>query len=196
MNPSRTTSYLASNTKQRSSSPSATLDISAKQVLQPVNATSTLPLKEVRAYEHSRQRAKKTAEFANLRAKKTQACRSTARKQPLQPRISKRAVFKALQFDDTEVIDDYPLFYGVKDVEEPNIPRVRHEVRLTDFVVTAKKNIRGSENDFEVVPHVRSVVVLEDNPQDIDIDEPWEYIDSMDEPTLPISYAKVVSQTN
>ncbi|KAH6916640.1 hypothetical protein BKA70DRAFT_307226 [Coprinopsis sp. MPI-PUGE-AT-0042] len=62
------------------------------------------------------------------------------------------------------------------------------EVKLVDLVQTrpskagGKKGSGGLGGDFEVIPHVRSVIVLDDQtgekrgPRDMDLDEAWEYI--------------------
>ncbi|KAI0045665.1 hypothetical protein FA95DRAFT_99591 [Auriscalpium vulgare] len=64
----------------------------------------------------------------------------------------------------------------------------------------------GVDGDFEVVPHVRSVIVLEDSvgTPAMELDEPWEYISDTEEPEVQgagrkvgaVSYAQVVSRAN
>lgn len=51
------------------------------------------------------------------------------------------------------------------------------------------------DGDFEVVPHVRPVIVLEDNViPELDIDEPWEHVSLVEEhPVNALSYSKVTS---
>jgi hypothetical protein len=51
------------------------------------------------------------------------------------------------------------------------------------------------DGDFEVVPHIRSVIALDDNtPDELDIDEPWEHIYSTDcEENKGLSYAQVAA---
>ena len=51
------------------------------------------------------------------------------------------------------------------------------------------------DGDFEVVPHIRPVIVLDDNAiQDLDPDEPWEHVFVVDDhPVDALSYAKVAS---
>lgn len=52
--------------------------------------------------------------------------------------------------------------------------------------------------DFELIPHVRSVVVLDDREYDTpDIEEAWEHVssDEDDKPVKGRSYAQVVSAT-
>jgi hypothetical protein len=49
-------------------------------------------------------------------------------------------------------------------------------------------------NDFEVVPHVRSVIVLDDNtPDELIIDEPWEHVNDSDTEARGLSYAQVAA---
>ena len=61
--------------------------------------------------------------------------------------------------------------------------------------------IRVTAGDFELIPHVRSVVVLDDKYFDTpDINEAWEHVSSdeedRDKPVKGRSYAQVVSATN
>lgn len=51
------------------------------------------------------------------------------------------------------------------------------------------------DSDFEVIPHVRSVIVLDDNaPDELDADEPWEHIYGTDsEDNRGLSYAQVAA---
>jgi len=83
------------------------------------------------------------------------------------------------------------------------------EVKLADLVTfRSSKSRKGSgwEGDFEVVPHVRSVIVLDDVAvRDLEVDEPWEHVDGEDTdngdasssgnvtPTKVLSYADVLS---
>lgn len=96
----------------------------------------------------------------------------------------------------------------VDEVEEASEGSGRHprdtsateppQVRLVDFLVAPRKLQRGNapkDGDFEVVPHVRPVIVLEDNViPELDIDEPWEHVSLVEEhPVNALSYSKVTS---
>jgi len=51
------------------------------------------------------------------------------------------------------------------------------EVKLAELVTT-KKPRKGKAGDFEVIPHVRHVIVLDDfTGHDLSIEEPWECIE-------------------
>ena len=53
-----------------------------------------------------------------------------------------------------------------------------------------------ADNDFEVIPAPRNVIVLDDFvSNDLDLDEPWEYIDVDEEKPRGPSYAQIVSRT-
>ncbi|KAF8640583.1 hypothetical protein AX17_000245 [Amanita inopinata Kibby_2008] len=165
-------------------------------------AVASTNTKEVRAYEHQRQKVKKTAETANMRARK----QANAIKHVFQARTSSNKSQKSLSLvDDAVDFEDHALPDSHKGDEEElelhKVPRLRHEVKLTDLIVTTRKSRKGvRDNDFEVIPHVRSVIILDDSQiQDIEIDEPWEYISGVDENqepsnTEPISYAEAVAQ--
>jgi len=155
--------------------------------------------KETRAHEHHRQRLKKTAETANLRVRKLAS--ATKQLSLSQPRTSANKVRKGSRSSgDVADVDDVPVYDANHVVEQPELISGRLEVSLADFVVT-RKTRKGIDNDFEVIPHVRSVIILDDNqPHDIEIDEPWEHINGVDEdhrrsdPVKPSSYAMVVAQ--
>jgi len=70
------------------------------------------------------------------------------------------------------------------------------QVQLADLIVTKKPRRQGKDGDFEVIPPVRSVIVLDDPvTPDMDFDEPWEHIYGVDDdmPSYEPSYAKIVS---
>ncbi|TFK70085.1 hypothetical protein BDN72DRAFT_724176, partial [Pluteus cervinus] len=75
-------------------------------------------------------------------------------------------------------------------------PPERIEVKLVDLITTKKpRNLKGPD-DFEIIPHIRSVIALDDvNSSDSDFDEPWEHIDNETEkPTYNgPSYASIVA---
>ena len=102
------------------------------------------------------------------------------------------------------------------------IEPAKREVKLEDLVVTPQKKVGrktrgkfasvlasvmltfGVDGDFEVVPHVRAVIVLDDNADvhDMDVDEPWEHVtldnddddaSSSSDDGEPVSYAKIAA---
>jgi len=77
--------------------------------------------------------------------------------------------------------------------------RASREVRLTDLIRPSKaQKSRVPESDFEVVPHVRSVIVLDDFAEtgEAELDEPWEHLssESEEEGKKALSYAEIVSK--
>ncbi|KAG6886471.1 hypothetical protein C0992_003794, partial [Termitomyces sp. T32_za158] len=74
----------------------------------------------------------------------------------------------------------------------------RTEVALSDLLI-ARKPRRGREQDFEVVPPLRSVIVLDDiTTPEFDFDEPWEHVyasdaDTNDNYRPELSYAKIAA---
>ncbi|KAI0313216.1 hypothetical protein OF83DRAFT_1175884 [Amylostereum chailletii] len=88
------------------------------------------------------------------------------------------------------------------------------EVKLADLIRPAKSGKKPKDPDFELVPHVRSVIVLDDSsafaPGEPESDEPWEYLSSValsdyndddDDDTdersrTVLSYAEIVAKTH
>lgn len=57
-------------------------------------------------------------------------------------------------------------------------------------------NASVTEGDFEIIPHVRSVIALDDDTTpDVEVDEPWEHIygDDDEQPDKELSYAAIAS---
>jgi len=166
---------------------------------------TTVDQKDVRAYEHERSRRKKTAEFLNTKARKELLWTTGAvlnngpsRKEK---RLSAKSLVHAGDLKGTMTASEAEL-YGVF---EPAFPRSaylpskggEYETKLMDLVTT-KKQRKGRDHDFEIIPHVRSVIVLDDFKVDTqEIDEPWEHISSDesddDEKAKGLSYADIVS---
>lgn len=84
----------------------------------------------------------------------------------------------------------------------------KREVKLEELIVTTpQKKAAGRkmrDGDFEVVPHVRAVIVLDDSADvhDMDVDEAWEHVtlDNDDDEASsssdggePVSYAKIAA---
>ncbi|KAK2460104.1 hypothetical protein APHAL10511_007870 [Amanita phalloides] len=188
---------LLSRTPSSALTPSKAADNNHGSVLPTIVASNVS--KEVRAYEHSRQRVKKTAETASLRVRKLAS--ATKQLSLSHPRTPTNKVLKGTRIsDDIADLDDPVVLDITHGDEQPELLKGRLEVSLADFIVT-RKSRKGIDNDFEVIPHVRSVIILDDNqPHDIEIDEPWEYITGVEEDqgrsgsTKPISYAMVAAQ--
>ncbi|EEB88294.1 hypothetical protein MPER_13947, partial [Moniliophthora perniciosa FA553] len=82
-------------------------------------------------------------------------------------------------------------------------PKPSAEAKLSDLIVSTRKPRNIKEPEFEFVPHIRSVIVLDDKtPRDVTIDEPWEHVshsdtndkDSVTDVKAP-TYASIVSST-
>ena len=87
------------------------------------------------------------------------------------------------------------------------------QVQLVDLLVPTRKSQKGKgtctsdvaletfvnravvDGDFEVVPHIRPVIVLDDDATpDLNLDEPWEHVFVVDDyPVDALSYAKVAA---
>ncbi|GLB43623.1 hypothetical protein LshimejAT787_1401350 [Lyophyllum shimeji] len=175
-------------------------------------------LKEARAWEHDRQRLKKASGFVKNQARKAQADTRgqspTLAAKPYDRRPAIRAAVDQLEGDVPDLaceeseVDWDDAASPVRSLcldrdeegEKEGVPRVssRHEVPLTDLLVSRKPR-HGREADFEVVPPVRSVIVLDDKTTpDLDFNDPWEHVyaeDATEQHTherVP-SYAKIAA---
>jgi len=174
----------------------------------PLSATSpTLPsIKDMRAFEHDRQRVKKAADLVKMRARKEQGRWATLAKGGLYN--SSRKITGSLASEkgkrlDAEDVDglDGSLADSGCDVDGVAFSPQPSEVKLSDLVAFRSKPRKGQDGDFEVIPHVRSVIVLDDiTTHDLMVDEPWEHIYGSDEeeiaaatPTKGPSYAHILS---
>lgn len=80
-----------------------------------------------------------------------------------------------------------------KDEPEKSLD-LNREVMLEELMLSAKVR-KGAAGDFEVIPHVKSVLVLDDMFDEQELDEPWEHISassSDDDDTKTPSYAQVL----
>jgi len=155
--------------------------------------------RDARAYEHERQRAKHAGEWAKRRARKAtkgtgvgrasavHAGRAKGRKGGSDVDVEVSAVIP--QGKDAESPTD-GLGAGVlKGVSFPPnqdssgtdaskaVPGVK--VNLSEIMVLSQRKLRKlNVDDFEVIPHIRSVIALDDvdNVHDMDFDDPWEHI--------------------
>jgi len=158
--------------------------------------------KEVREYEHHRQQVKKAAETAKLRVRKLAS--ATKQLSLSQPRAPTSKVRKGLGIlvDVADPVEPLPDSGKANEEELQASPERKLEVNLGDLIVTRKSPSRkGAENDFELIPHIRSVIILDDNqPHDIDVEEPWEHITGVEDDqgykdnAKGISYAMVVAR--
>jgi len=202
------TSLFHSRTSSRSySDKAAELESTRSTATSPMSTPH--PSKDLRAMEHSRQRTRKTADLVKKRARKEQARSSTPKAVEAKRSSSGGAGHghgparkgKLLTEDELEMLDPTPLSASKNSTllleESANSAEVvRNEVKLTDLIV-ARKARKGKDGDFEVVPHIRSVIVLDDNiSHDAEPDEPWEHIDFDDEDDeAELSYAQIAKLT-
>lgn len=139
-------------------------------------------------------RSKKAAELAN-KSSKTKNVHSWTT--DLSPKTSFDLGF-ALNDDkayDQELDDAFPALSHDMKPEEIAPPNDRPRVQLADLVISKKPRRKIQDGDFEFVPPVRSVIVLDDNTTpEIDFDEPWEHIYGTDDNrTSEPSYADIAS---
>jgi hypothetical protein len=148
--------------------------------------TPSTNLKDLRAFEHDRQRIKKAADVAKMRARKAAAVDpSRVIKSPRDCSLpsQKEKLFREEDVDALDSVFSPTLtLNGTKRREGLITPfePVKREVKLEDLVVTPPKKAgrKTRDGDFEVVPHVRAVIVLDDNADvhDMDVDEAWEHV--------------------
>jgi len=138
-------------------------------------------LKDIRAYEHDRQKAKKEAELVKRKARN-----SPRWPRPLYGSKIHSSSPPALSGKHERLkVEDLDSLEGVE--YDADVRRVPHslpsrgvihktEVKLTDLI-TPRKPRKGNDGDFEVIPHVRSVIVIDDFVGlDPSVEEPWECI--------------------
>ncbi|KAJ7134643.1 hypothetical protein C8R44DRAFT_870252 [Mycena epipterygia] len=168
-------------------------------------SSPTLPsLKDLRAFEHDRQRVKKAADLVKMRARKGQGrwaslakgeLYNSARKSTPPPLSEKQKRLRAEEVDALEGSLAADSGYDLDGVAS-RVTSQPSEVKLSDLV-TFRKPRKGLDGDFVVIPH-RSVIVLDDiTSHDLLVDEPWEILsdeeDSAATPTKGLSYAAILS---
>ncbi|KDQ62919.1 hypothetical protein JAAARDRAFT_188558 [Jaapia argillacea MUCL 33604] len=184
---------------------------------EPEKELNSSVLKALRAYEHDRQRVKKTEDFArtkerkergktlfqSLRSRKDAPGKDSGAKERRGPNVA-----SVWNTDEDRDISPLSPDTTVDEVSPPSlacgdIKVDKVEVKLEDLIATGRKTRKpkgSSDADYEVVPHVRSVIVLPDDftDGDLELDEPWEHVSSSeddDETKSKIpSYAQVVSR--
>lgn len=149
--------------------------------------------KDRRTYEHVRQKVKKAADTVKMRTQK----RSPPRSKPADRKPPRSKGGGRLSDEDDTF--DAVLVNSVNrgDVQERVVSSdvLKVDVKLADLVMTRKPPKRN-DSDFEVIPHLRSVIVLDDvATRDVAVNEPWEHIYGQDDdtPVKAPTYATVLS---
>jgi hypothetical protein len=208
------------------SSPATTPDnqvtaVTDKDALLAVSSPALPSLKDLRAFEHDRQRVKKAADLVKMRARKGQGrwaalvkgeLYNSSRKSTAPVASEKQKRLRAEEMDALEG----PLADSGRDVDGVAFSDASppSEVKLADLITFRKprKGLgmcicvlspspaeRSTDGDFVVIPH-RSVIVLDDIvSRDLLVDEPWDLLDPEDStattPTKGPSYADMLSNT-
>lgn len=193
--------------------------VADKDALLAVSTPALPSLKDVRAFEHDRQRVKKAADLVKMRARKGQSRWAAlakgelynSSKKTVAPVLSEKQ--KRLRAEEVDALDGALADSGCDadgvascDASQPS------EVKLADLI-TFRKPRKGlgtfvralsrspaeriTDGDFVVIPH-RSVIVLDDiTSHDLLVDEPWDLLDEDDSPattpTKSLSYAEILS---
>jgi len=189
--------------------------------------TPTMPnrlsVKDDRAYERERQRVKKVEDLAKMRARKAQGSWSerwygSGRRVPTS---SRRALTRSTVLDGGVYDGVLPdLGSGAIKHDKPVLsPSSVGEINLSDLITTKRttktRKHAGAfvplfyiivvltlihlwlDSEFELVPHVRSVIALDDiTTHDFTVNEPWEHVDLDDfneSKATPVSYANVLA---
>ncbi|KAF8167259.1 hypothetical protein B0H34DRAFT_8602 [Crassisporium funariophilum] len=161
--------------------------------------------RDMRAYEHDRQRSKQAGEWAKRRARKAAAAVTS----PGANAKGAKSVKGGKADVDVEV-DVYAVNgilntdkgflegFGASPVRRRDhvvVESLSMQVNLADLIDVAHKKPRKEKDDFEVIPPLRSVIVLDDMTEvhDMDVDEPWEHVSAdEDREDLEPSYATIV----
>ncbi|KAJ7109749.1 hypothetical protein C8R43DRAFT_962459 [Mycena crocata] len=162
-------------------------------------------LKDLRAFEHDRQRVKKAADLVKMRARKGQGRWASLAKGEMYSSSRRITVSmspqkeKRLRAEEVDTLDGL-LADSRCDLDgvASRAPSQPSEVKLSDLVTFRKPRkglgtfipmpwrlLAGAEyiadGDFVVIPHC-SVIVLDDiTSNDFSVDEPWEHIYGSDE---------------
>lgn len=202
---------LVHSTDDTSSADATATDASTEPTPTTPAPESPAVLKAVRAYEHDRHRAKKTAETERTRERKerkrslgapchARPCRTAAHAHGR--RSAARGVFKGgadLEEREDALLAPVACEYEREErgaVDSETIPQ-RQDVRELGIHVLLKpaRAHKHRADDFEVIPNVRSVIVLDDHISATpDVDEPWEHVTAEDaEKDSAPSYAQIVA---
>jgi hypothetical protein len=178
--------------------------------------------KAVRAYEVDRQRAKKAKDFELAKERKEQAAAEKLSKKDAIT-TGRRNVKDIWDRSEEGVaparkikVEDYQPTTRDKGDSGRVDKSGRKEMTLEDLIkpggnrkgqgrsrkgkgTTCPLQMRLMFNtttldaDFEVVPHVRAVIALDDEPDLFELDEPWEHVNADEDESHALSYAAVVS---
>lgn len=182
------------------------------QSLAPVDTPSPTVLKAVREYEHTRKFSRKTAEHRERLAHKGHSplTRVSATCPYCLPSKHNRHIGPKMMFaKGLRLKIDDEAWDGTPDVTEDWVADVESrteavEVPLAELLKTGKaRKTRQKAGDFEFVPNVRSVIILEESAVSApDVDEPWEHVDwDEDDPdgshtdVQALSYAEILANT-
>lgn len=171
--------------------------------------------RDMRAYEHERQRTKRAAERAASRARKAayagpfgiqssaregrETNRKTRGRAEVEVDEDVQAVGKGVSAFAGNLIEGLSganPSAGIATIARANANAIRsvdakrqanspaekdndtREVTLSDLVVLSQRKARKTKvDDYELVPAVRTVIVLDDMPaDDMELDEPWEHV--------------------
>jgi len=153
-----------------------------------------------RAYEHERQKAKHAGAWAKRRARKT-TIGGTAVDRPAGAHAGRQAKNVKGGKVGLEVDDGYAVTpqggdatakmcdgLGAGHLTKVSLPPIEDgadaskadvKVNLSEIMMLSQKKPRKlNVDDFEVIPHIRPVIALDEvaNVHDMDLDEPWEHI--------------------
>ncbi|KAK7464313.1 hypothetical protein VKT23_006481 [Stygiomarasmius scandens] len=169
--------------------PSSPVDFDEPQSL---SQTFYPSLKDQRAFEHDRQRSKKAADLAKAKARKGQwslltydSKRAFSRSPTRTPEKSKRFKPEEVEALETATTGNVRGDVTARRDRPTSTGDTKSEVKLADLIssgsVRKPRARKGKDSEYEVVPHVRSVIVLDDVvTHDVSFDEPWEHIDHSD----------------
>ncbi|KAJ3984912.1 hypothetical protein F5890DRAFT_1474154 [Lentinula detonsa] len=166
-----------------------------------------------RAFEHDRQRAKRTEDY--IRTQEVKAFRTLSKPTPaLSERQKKDVSTRKDRPIGSSVLDDeadlHSILEGVRNpiaTKEPSTVQQNVEVKLVDLIKpgSIRKTRKNKDSEFELIPAVRPVIVLDevafmrDTPPPRDLEQEWQHIyhsDSDDSetsvPTPSPTYANVV----
>ncbi|KAF9069309.1 hypothetical protein BDP27DRAFT_1325677 [Rhodocollybia butyracea] len=172
--------------------------------------------KDRRAYEHDRQRRKRSEEFVKKREARSletmifRGLKGDAASMR-EKSIRKEKRIEAKQRGAGAADDEGDVIQGVRSTgtwKEPSTAN-QSEVKLADLITpgSIRKSRKNKDSDFEVIPAVRSVIVLDelafmqDTPRPRDLEQDWEHVyhsdgddyDSSSSTADPnLTYAKVV----
>ncbi|KAL1697232.1 hypothetical protein GGG16DRAFT_83628 [Schizophyllum commune] len=165
-------------------------------------SSSTLPevdaLRDMRAYEHARQRVKRAEEIARRKALKERSVSGGNMHHPSATGSSAKAkAASGSSTDDTSSASEPWAHSSLDDWERTPMPSIAQSplaMKLEDIVAKPAKSRKSKRKDaeYEMVSPLPTVIALDDaNYRDITIDEPWEYIPRPDE-VPKASYAAVL----